>query len=322
VKIRIGPAVIVVIIGSISVFAIACGGSAAEVTEPSSTPTAVPTWVVIAVTPVSTAPTPTVGSETNAEGEPVLVVFNITDRSIEGPASIPSGLTTIRLQNDGSAPHGLTVIRADVGRTAEIIETQSKSRSFPVAWAPSLASVVAPSGGSTEFTVRLTPGIYGAVDWTQDSTGVPWTAFGLYLGFEVTDSGSVEIEWPEDAIEIGLEDFKFTGLTDLESGSHTLLLKNKSATQHHEILFVPLDEGQTAAELFEGFEYGFRGGEPIPNLQRAFGIGWIGPEQIVLFSIDFPAGNYAIVDLAPSSISGSANPQVNLGMLEQIAVSE
>ncbi|MEE8046880.1 MAG: hypothetical protein V3T49_08570 [Dehalococcoidia bacterium] len=318
-QLRLSSHHLVLVIGLVAAFAVACGGGASDNTKSSAanTPDTEPTRVVIAVTQASLSPTATPVGLTRIEGEPALVVFTLTDRSIEGPSSIPAGLTTIRLQNDGSQRHSLTIMRANADRSARELEIATNSRSFVTAWAPTLGSVAAEPGESNEFTVRLIPGDHGAADWITDSSNIPWTAYGLYLGFTVIHSGSDEIEWPDDTIEIGLEDFRFTGLADLKAGENKLLLKNSSPDQFHELLLFPLDEGQSAVEMFKEFRYSANN-----NLPQPLGIGFIGPGQTVLYSLNLPAGEYAVSDLLPSEISMSGKPHVNMGMLEQITISE
>ena len=311
------------IIGLLSMFAIACGGSAEEAADSSSAPTTVPTRVVIAVTQASIAPTPTVGAVVRVEGEPALLVLRYTDRSIEVPEIVPAGLTTIRLQNDGSSPHSISVLRVRDRHTPAELKIGSLNRNFPTAWAPPLATIWAVQPGeSTEFTVRLVPGTHAATDWSSDASGIPWTAFGLYAGFEVVEETSVAIEWPTDVIEIGVEDFKFTGLTDLKAGEHKFMFKNTSTDQLHELVFVPLDDGLTAQDLFGEFRYRVRDERIDSAMEGAFGIGYIGWGETVVHSLNIPAGEYAVVDLAPSEFSFGAPPHVSMGMLEQITVRE
>lgn len=312
------------IMGLASIFIVACGGSAPSaaptVAATATAPSAAPTTVVVAVTPASLEPTAAPIPAGLVEGQPALVVFKVTDRSIEAPEIISAGLTTIRLQNDGSVKHTLTLVRAEDGRTAEELESKTKFQNYPATWAPTIASARADAGESSEFTIRLTPGTYGAADWSMGTGSIPHTVLGVYLGFEVSNSDSADVAWNEDTAEIGLEDFYFTGVTDLVAGRHDFRLVNKSDDQGHELLFVPLDDGQVASELFDDFYYEKYGGDPISNLERAVGINWIGAGREVEYSVDLAAGEYAVVCLLPTGFPGE--PHVNLGMLQQITVSE
>ncbi len=120
-------------------------------------------------------------------------------------------------------------------------------------------------------------------------------------------------------IEVELRDFFFPDLGELTAGRHNYLLINRAEEQGHEMLFVPLDEGQTAAELFKDYRYTFFGGEPVENLERAVGGGGgITAGREVEISVDLEAGNYAIVCLIPTAHPGE--PHVNLGMLSEITV--
>ena len=75
-------------------------------------------------------------------------------------------------------------------------------------------------------------------------------------------------------------------------------------------------------ELFEDFRYG--GGDEAINsgLNRSIGFGHIAWGGIIVSTLTIPAGEYAVVDLAPSEFSNSGQPHVNMGMLQQITVSE
>ena len=307
-------------------FIVACGGNAPPAAPTVAATSALPTTVVVAVTSVPPTVTPVPPTSTSVpaameqiESEPAVVVFRVTDRSIEVPESIPAGLTTIRLVNDGSVRHELTLIRVNDGRTADELETQTKLQNWPTGWAPTVASIRAEAGESNEFTVRLIPGIFAAVDWGTRSDSVPHSALGVYTGFEVMEPDSADIAWDPDTVEIGLEDFFFTGIQDLSAGRHDFKIVNRSGDQPHALSFVPLDEGQTAAELFENFRSVKFGGSPIENLERQVSIGWIGAGQEIEYSVELAAGNYAVVCLIPDGFPGT--PHVNLGMLGQITVS-
>lgn len=307
------------ITGLVGMLIVACGGDA-----PSVAPTvaATSTTVVVAVTPTSveTEPTATTVSAGLVDSDPPVVVFKFTDRSIDTPEFIPAGLTTIRLQNDGSVKHSLTLVRASKGRTADELETITKYQNFPAGWAPTVASIEADAGESNEFTARLAPGFYGVADWGSGADSVPYTVFGLYSGFEVLDSDSADVAWDSERIEIGLSDFHFTGVTDLKAGRHNFRLVNESDKQMHELVFVPLDDGQVVGELFADYRYVKFGGEEVGNLERATGIGWIGAGREIEYSVDLAAGEYAVVCLLPTGFPGE--PHVNLGMMGQITVSE
>ena len=313
------------VMGLAGMFIVACGGSAPPAAPTVAATSVPPTTVVVTVTPVPPTVTPVPPTTTSApaameqvESEPAVVVFRVTDRSIEAPESIPAGLTTIRLVNDGSVRHELTLIRADDGRTADELESQTKRQNWPATWAPPVASIRAEAGESNEFTVRLVPGIFAAVDWSAGSDSIPYSAFGAYTGFEVSESDSAGGAWSQDTVEIGLEDFFFTGIQDLSAGRQNFKILNRSDDQSHALTLVPLDEGQTAAELFENYRSVKFGGSSIENLERQVGIGWIGAGQEIEYSIELAAGNYAVVCLIPDGFPG--RPHVNLGMLGQITV--
>jgi hypothetical protein len=312
---------LVLIIGAFGLFIVACGGDA-----PSAAPTAAttssaatnlqPTTVVVAVTPVSIEPTTTPIPEGMIEGEPALVTFTMTAREVKGPEFIPAGLTTIRLQNDDTVDHAMIVFDVDEGHTIDEVESKLEGQTWPWVWAPPLGQVRAGPGETNELTVRLEKGLYAVTDWTTGPDNIPHVAKGVFTSFQVTEAEVQQVEWDSDAIEIGLDDFAFTGLKDLEAGMNTFRLTNNSDDQEHELLFVPLLDGQSAEELFKDFAYSWNGG--TLEFEIVAGIDWIGPGLVVEYSVDIDPGEYAVVDLIPESYPGT--PHVNMGMVEQITV--
>ena len=304
------------VVGLAGMFIVACGGSAPPAAPTVAATSVPPTKVVVAVTTVPLEPTPTAVPAGEIEGDPALVVFKVTDRSIEAPEFIPAGLTTIRLQNDGPVRHSLVVFDIDEGHTVDDVARELTGQFWPESWAPAIGEVTAEPGESNEWTVRLEKGLYAATDWTVGPDNVPHVARGVFTGFEVTASEGPEIAWNSDVIEIELGDFFFTGLQDLPAGRNTFRLVNLSDDQDHMLLFVPLGEGETAAGMFGNFKYSRLGG--TLEFEPAGEIGWIGPGQEVEYSVDLAPGNYAVVCLLPDWHPGTAHS--NLGMLGQIVV--
>lgn len=318
---RIRVRLFILIAGLLGLLIVACGGDA-----PSAAPSAAatsttvvktaPTVVVVAVTPPSLNPTATPISTDAVDGEPALAVFKVTDRSIEAPEHIPAGLTTIRLENAGTVQHSLVIFDIDEGHTVDDVALELTGQFWPETWAPAVGQVMAEAGESNEWTVRLKQGVYAATDWTNGADSVPHVAKGVFTGFEVSAAEVPPVAWNSELVEIGLEDFAFTGLKDLKAGRNDFHFVNKSDTQDHEVGFVLLAEGETALEKFGNWVYQYFGGtetyEPVDQFE------WIGPGQDVGYSVDLDAGRYAIVCLLPDSHPGT--PHSNLGMLGEITV--
>ena len=81
--------------GLAGMFIVACGGSAPPAAPTVAATSVPPTTVVVTVTPVPPTTTSAPAAMEQVESEPAVVVFRVTDRSIEAPESIPAGLTTI-----------------------------------------------------------------------------------------------------------------------------------------------------------------------------------------------------------------------------------
>lgn len=310
--------------GMAGVFIVACGGSAPSAAPTVAATSVPPTTVVVAVTPApptSTAVPPTSTSAPAAlervESEPAVVVFRVTDRSIEAPEFIPAGLTTIRLQNDGSVRHSLVVFDIDEGHTVDDVARELQGQFWPESWAPAIGEVSAEAGESNEWTVRLVKGLYAATDWSVGSDQIPHFAKGAFTGFEVSAAVEPDAAWDPDAIQVELGDFWFTGISDLPAGRNTFRFVNVSKEQDHMIIFVPLDADQTAQGMFGDYVYERTGG--TLEFEPAAEIGWIGPRQEVEYSVDLAPGSYAVVCLLPDGHPGT--PHSNLGMLGQITVS-
>ena len=269
-------------------FIVACGGSAPSAAPTVAATSVPPTTVVVAVTPVPPTSTSAPAVLEPAETEPAVVVFKVTDRSIEAPEFIRAGLTTIRLQNDGSVRHSLVVFDIDEDHTVDDVALELTGQFWPETWAPAIGQIAAEAGETNEWTVRLEKGLYAATDWTAGPDQVPHFAKGVFTGFEVSEAVGARIAWNSDAIEVGLEDFSFTGLQDLPAGRHTFRFVNRSDVQDHMITFVPLGDGQTVVDMFGDYVYERVGG--TLDFEPAAEIGWIGPGQEVEYSFDLDPG--------------------------------
>ena len=119
------------------------------------------------------------GGVAAAASAPQVVHFTARDFAFEGPATIPSGMTTIVLHNDGPELHHLMLMRLEDGKTVDDLRAavaEMKPTDMPPAWAVISGGVNPPMpGADTQATLMIDPGTYAVTcivdaDPTSDAT--------------------------------------------------------------------------------------------------------------------------------------------------------
>ncbi|HEU4885829.1 MAG TPA: hypothetical protein VFT45_26570, partial [Longimicrobium sp.] len=95
---------------------------------------------------------------------PNLVTVTATEYAFSAPATIPAGLTTVRVVSQGTEFHHVQLVRLDPGHTVEELMEHAATRQHePMpAWAHFVGgpNAPAPGGGQSEATLELPAGTY------------------------------------------------------------------------------------------------------------------------------------------------------------------
>ncbi|HYR07657.1 MAG TPA: hypothetical protein VEQ60_07805 [Longimicrobium sp.] len=245
---------------------------------------------------------------------PNLVTVTANEYAFAAPASIPAGLTTVRLVNQGKEMHHVQLVRLDPGHTvAELLEL-AKSEGEPIpAWARFVGgpNVHAP-GAHSETTVELPAGEYALVCFIPSPDGVPHIAKGMVKPLTVTPA-SVEAQAPAADVRLTLTDYAFNIAPELTAGRHTLQVTN-AAAQPHEFVLMRLAPGKTAQDVLAWVQ-AMQGPPPATPMG---GTSFLSAGESNLMTADFEAGEYALLCFVPDAKDGK--PHVAHGMVRQITV--
>jgi uncharacterized cupredoxin-like copper-binding protein len=243
------------------------------------------------------------------------VTVTAKDFSFEAPASIPAGLTTFRLVNQGNELHHLTLLKLGQGHTLADLQSALKQPGPLPNWITEEGGPnAAIPGGSVSATLNLEAGQYALICLIPSPDGTPHFAKGMIKPLEVRPTVRAAAAEPTPDITLTLSDYAFDLSQPITAGHHTILVKN-AGPQDHEVVFVQLAPGKTAADVVAFFESGQKGpppGKPIGGL-TAIAAGLHGT-----IMLDFSPGDYAMICFVPDAQDGK--PHADHGMMQTITV--
>lgn len=244
---------------------------------------------------------------------PNLVTITTTEFAFAAPASIPAGLTTVRLVNQGKEMHHVQLVRLAEGHTvAELMEI-GHDEPIP-AWVTFVGGPNAHAPGAhSEATVQLEAGSYALVCLIPSPDGVPHIAKGMVKPLTVTPA-SVEAQAPAADVRLTLTDYAFDFAPELTAGRHTLHVTN-AASQPHEFVLMRLAPGKTPQDMLAWMQAGMQGAPPAMPVG---GTSLLSAGQSNLMTVDVEAGEYALFCFVPDAKDGA--PHVAHGMVRQLTV--
>ena len=244
-----------------------------------------------------------------------VVTFIARDFGFEGPAQIPAGVTTFRLDNQGKELHHLVIARIDGGRTYDSLLAAMRKPGPPPAW---MHLVGGPNAGmpgaSSNATIDVGEGHYAILCFIPSADGVPHMAKGMVSPLEVTAaSGPAARTVPAD-VTITLNDYAFDLSSPLAPGNHVIRVKN-SGQQDHEVVVARFAPGKTVKDVEAWEKSGYKGPPPIEPLG---GMAPMMANTTGEFSIDLTPGDYALICFVPDAKDGKAH--LMHGMIKPIKV--
>jgi uncharacterized cupredoxin-like copper-binding protein len=245
--------------------------------------------------------------------EPNLVTVTASDFAFAAPATVPAGLTTVRLVNEGKEMHHAQLVRLDEGHTVEELMKAGEHGPLP-AWARFVGgpNVPAPQG-FTEATLDLAPGTYALVCFVPSPDGVPHLMKGMVKPLTV-----VPAEQPSAArapvadVRLTLRDYAYDITPEITAGRHVIRVDN-AAQQPHEIVLMRLAPGKTAQDVI-AWVHAQNG--PPPAMPVG-GTTLLSMGESNVLTLDFEPGEYALLCFVPAP---DGKPHVAHGMVRQITI--
>jgi uncharacterized cupredoxin-like copper-binding protein len=247
---------------------------------------------------------------------PNLVTVTATEYAFAAPATIPAGLTTVRLVNQGREMHHAQLVRLAQGHTAaDLVQLASHEGEPMPAWATFVGGPNAHAPGAfSESTVMMEPGEYALVCFIPSPDGVPHIAKGMVKPLTVTEAAASEARMGAADVRMTLTDYAFGIEPEITAGRHTVQVTN-TAAQPHEFVLMRLAPGKTPQDMLAWMQAGMQGQPPAMPIG---GTSFLSAGESNQISMDFTPGEYALFCFVPDARDGA--PHVAHGMVRQITV--
>lgn len=244
---------------------------------------------------------------------PDLLTVTAADFFFKAPASVPSGMTTIRLVNDGPELHHVQLVRIDEGHTLDELLDRVAAGELAPEWVTYVGGPNTPAPGErSEATLYLAPGQYAMLCLIPSPDGVPHLMKGMVLPITVTPGSGSDVPTSAD-VRMVLDNYSYGLSGEIRPGRRTVRVEN-AAVQPHEVLFVQLAPGKSAHDMVSWIEkpQGPPPGKPIG------GTTLLGQGEVNFVKADFEPGVYALLCFVPDT--GDGRPHVAHGMIREITV--
>ena len=251
-----------------------------------------------------------------------LVTFTATEYAFQGPDTLATGLTTLRLVNHGKELHHASIFKLAEGKTLADFQTAMANvmsgKAPPPAWVSYAGGPNAiDPGDSSNVTEVLDPGHYLVLCMIPAPDGQPHVMKGMLHPLVVTGTAPASTPaLPAADVTVKLSDYDFVFDKPLTSGTHTVRVDN-AGPQPHEIVVAELAPGKTAADFVKWETGGEKG--PLPANRWLGGVAGIDNGRSATFTATLKPGNYLVICFWPDAKDGK--PHLVHGMIKQVTVS-
>lgn len=246
---------------------------------------------------------------------PNVVTITAKDFSYDAPATIPAGLTTIRLVSNGQEMHHATLIKLEDGKSVDDFVKAIQKPGAPPKWMVEVGgpNPPHPNGGVAETTQLLEPGNYVIACFVPSADGTPHIAKGMMRPITVVPSTTPSAPEPTADVTLKLADYSFTLSKPLTAGKQVIKVED-AGPQSHEVVLVRLAPGKTAADVAAWIEkmQGPPPGEPIG------GVAALHNGAHAYITVDLTPGEYGLLCFLPDAKDGK--PHVAHGMMQDIKI--
>lgn len=242
-----------------------------------------------------------------------LVTITAQEFAFAAPATIPAGLTTVRLVNTGKEMHHAQLVRLDEGHTLqELMEAGEKGGPLPT-WARFVGGPNVPApGGYSEATVVLQPGNYALLCFIPSGDGVPHVAKGMVRPLTVVPAQAAAPLADAD-VRMILRDYSFEITPEITAGRRTIRVEN-AAVQGHEVVVMKMAPGKSPQELLAWVQ---KQDGPPPAMPVG-GTTLLSTGEVNQITADFEPGEYVLLCFVPDA--GDGREHVAHGMVRQLTV--
>ncbi len=242
---------------------------------------------------------------------PTVVTITARDFAYDVPATLPAGLTTLRLVSEGKEMHHAQLVRLDEGHTMEEL-LQAGGGPLP-AWARFVGGPNAPAPNAhTDATLDLKPGNYALVCFIPSPDGVPHLAKGMVKAITVTSAQS-QATLPAADVRLTLSDYAYEITPEITAGRRVIRVDN-AAQQPHEVIVMRLAPGKTPHDVLAWMETQ----QGPPPAMPLTGTTLLSTGESNQITADFTPGEYVLLCMVPDAKDGK--PHVAHGMVRQITV--
>ncbi len=245
-----------------------------------------------------------------------VVTVTARDFAFDVPATIPAGLTTIRLVNKGPDLHHVVLIRLDAGKTMGDLFAAMKGDGPLPSWATSVGGPNTPvPGGESNATFELAPGSYAMICVIPAPDGQPHVMKGMAKAITVTAAArpAANVAAPTYDATMTLRDYAFDFDRALRAGKQRLRILNEG-TQGHEFVLVKLAPGKTPMDVVQWVE---KHDGPPPGAPMG-GITDLVRGTATYVDLDLEPGDYGLLCFLPDAKDGK--PHFVHGMHTQFTV--
>ena len=241
------------------------------------------------------------------------VAITSTDFAFAVPDTIPAGLARIRLSNTGKEHHHAQFARLHAGHTVAELRDTLAAGALP-SWVTFVGGPGVPAPAQpSEVIVPLEAGSYAVLCFVESGDRVPHFAKGMIREITVVPGNATARLEPAADARLVLEDYTYTFSPRLAAGRRTLKVEN-SGPQLHEVEFVRLQPGKTAADVLAWF----KSKEGPPPGEPFGGTAVLQPGAVNFVTADFTRGDYALLCFVPDA--GDGRRHIAHGMVSQIRV--
>jgi uncharacterized cupredoxin-like copper-binding protein len=274
---------------------------------------------VLAAVPVAPLAALLLGAARVVPAQPAPQVLTITamDYAFRAPATVPAGVTTVRLVNRGTQLHHVQLNRLEDGRTVQDMLRDWKPGVSNPSYMTGDGGPTAAMGGQTlEGVVVLQPGRYALICWVPAPDGQLHLHKGMFAQIEVTgEPVAVPPPLPAADVVVTMQDYGYR-LPEVRAGRRVFRVFN-AGPQAHELVMVRLAPGRTARDAAAWAERGQTGEAPGAMVG---GVAALTPGRVSQFAVDVVPGEYALVCFVPDQKDGRGRPHTEHGMLRQFTV--
>lgn len=243
---------------------------------------------------------------------------------LEVPDTIPSGMTTFKIENEGAFPHNAAIGRLTGDHTYdELISYVMENESQFPEWFVFMGGPSAPlSGEISEATMQLFPGNYAIICGVPVPAGMPHFMKGMTKPLTVVKKEGNQTPAPEEDLIMVMDDYSFNMEPDITAGTKTIKVEN-TADQDHEFLLVRLKEGKSGGDMLNWLGTVIQSDDPrLPEAPGEFlnGVSSMEKGLVNYITVEFSPGEYVLI--CPILDEEDGRPHFMHGMVHQFTVEE